>query len=87
MFIERNPSKIRRPSGRRNRWARVLYIACALTLVPSLFMHPHAEFAFAELPAFHALLAFATGCILVAVAIVLRRLLIRPEDYYADQGD
>jgi hypothetical protein len=83
MLIERNPQKYRRPSSpTRLRWARALYVVCALTLVPSLFLHPHSEFGFAEIPGFHALLAFLTGCVLVLVAIVVRRLLIRPEDYY-----
>ncbi|MES1930643.1 hypothetical protein SADO_15374 [Salinisphaera dokdonensis CL-ES53] len=83
MLIERNPQKFRRPSTTaRRRWAWVLYIVCALTLVPSLFIHPHSEFGFAEIPGFHALLAFVTGCVLVLVAIVVRRIIIRPEDYY-----
>ncbi|GAB3678273.1 hypothetical protein [Salinisphaera aquimarina] len=87
MLIERNPKQYRRPSGRRLFWARVLYVVCAATLVPSLFMHPHGEFSFSELPAFHALLAFVTGCVLVLVAQFMRRLLIRPEDYYSDHED
>lgn len=83
MLIERNPRKIRRPStAARLHWARVLYVVCALTLVPSLFMHPHAEFGFAAVPGFHALLAFITGCVLVLAAIILRRLIMRGEDYY-----
>ena len=49
---------------------------------PSLFIHPHAEFGFAEMPAFHALLAFVTGVVLVLAAILLRRLIMRGEDYY-----
>lgn len=83
MLFERNPRTSRRPSSpARSRWARLLYLVCALTLVPSLFMQPHSEFGFAEIPAFHALLAFLTGCVLVLVAIVVRWILIRPEDYY-----
>ncbi|MES1925666.1 hypothetical protein [Salinisphaera sp. T31B1] len=87
MLIERNPRQYRRPSPRRLFWARMLYVGCAITLVPSLFMHPHAEFSFAELPAFHALLAFVTGCLLVLICQVMRRLLIRPEDYYSEHED
>lgn|GEM_PF-1926869 len=86
-LIERNPSQYRRPSPRRLFWARMLYIVCALTLVPSLFMHPHAEFSFAELPAFHALLAFGTGVVLIIGCQIMRRLLIRPENYYSDHED
>lgn len=83
MLFERNPRTSRRPSSpARSRWARLLYLVCALTLVPSLAMQPHSEFGFAEIPAFHALLAFLTGCALVLVAIVVRWILIRPEDYY-----
>ncbi|MBS61998.1 hypothetical protein [Salinisphaera sp.] len=83
MLIERNPQQYRRPSTlARTRWARALYVVCALTLVPSLFIHPHAEFGFAEMPAFHALLAFVTGVVLVLAAILLRRLIMRGEDYY-----
>ncbi|ROO29244.1 hypothetical protein SAOR_04140 [Salinisphaera orenii MK-B5] len=83
MLIERNPQSLRRPSTpARRRAAWLLYAVCALTLVPSLFIHPHAKFGFAELPAFHALLAFVTGCVLVLAAIILRRLIIRGEDYY-----
>lgn len=87
MFRERYFRTARRPSKIRRRWARGLYVLCALTLVPSLFMHPHAEFRFAELPAFHALLAFVTGCALVGVARLMRRVLQRPENYYEDEGN
>lgn len=86
MLIERNPREYRRPSSRtRRRWVHVLYVLCALTLVPSLFLHPHSEFGFAEIPGFHALLAFLTGFALVLVAIVVRRLIIRPADYYENR--
>lgn len=86
MLIERNPQAYRRPSSRKRlRWARLLYVVCAITLVPSLFLHPHSEFGFAEIPGFHALLAFLTGFALVLVAIVVRRVIIRPADYYEDR--
>ena len=68
---------------RRHGW-RLLYLLCAATLVPSLFMHPHAEFAFAEVPAFHAALALAAGAAFVAAAQLARRWLMRAEDYYAE---
>ena len=83
MLIERNSEDYRRPSSpKRVRWVRVLYVVCAITLVPSLFLHPHSEFGFAEIPGFHALLAFLTGIVLVLVATVVRRIIMRPADYY-----
>lgn len=82
MPLQRNPHQIRHSRARHQCWVRALYIVCALTLIPSLFMHPHAEFSFAELPAFPALLAFMAGCILVLVAQLVRWLLMRPDDYY-----
>jgi len=82
MLFQRNPRQIRRPGGPRRYWALALYIGCALTLVPSLFIHPHAKFSFAEIPAFHAMLAFVTGCVLVLVAQLVRWVLMRPDDYY-----
>lgn len=83
MLFERNPRQYRRPSTpARMRWARLIYVVCALTLVPSLFMHPHSEFGFAAIPGFHAFLAFLTGAALVLVAMLARWLLMRREDYY-----
>lgn len=88
MLFEHSPRQIRRPgTAPRRRLVWLLYVTCALTLVPILFLHPHAEFTFAELPGFHAALAFVTGCVLVGIAQLLRHLLIRPENYYEENGE
>ena len=56
---------------------------CGLVLVLLDFvMHRHDPIAFAEMPGFYAAYGFIACVLLVLTAKSLRRLLMRPEDYY-----
>ena len=65
---------------RRIVWA--LVTVCALLFVADALYHKHPEFAIEELFGFYALFGFAVYVGLVLTAKALRRLLMRPEDYY-----
>ncbi len=60
----------------------MLYAACALLLLADFVLHRHIEHPLEELPGFYAVYGFV-GCVtLVVAAKELRRLVMRPEDYY-----
>lgn len=47
-----------------------------------LFLHKHEEFTFAALFGYYGFFGFVACVVLVLTAKVLRRVLMRPEDYY-----
>lgn len=58
-------------------------VACAISLVSQFFIHIHAEHPWENLFGFHALYGFLAFVVLVLLAKeVLRRLVMRREDYY-----
>ncbi len=59
-----------------------LYLACVLVLAADFFVHRHGSFAIEDVPGFYGLYGFVACVGLVLAAKLLRRLLIRPEDYY-----
>jgi hypothetical protein len=61
---------------------RGLWIVCALLLAIDLFLHRHEDFDFAMLFGFHGMYGFFACVALVLAAKQLRRILMRPEDYY-----
>ena len=62
----------------------MLYVACALLLLADFALHRHVEHPLEELPGFYAVYGFV-GCVsLVMAAKGLRRLVMRPEEYYDD---
>lgn len=67
-----------------DRIVYALYAACALTVALELVVPRHEKFAFAESFAFHAWFGFVACVGLVLAAKALRRVLMRPEDYYGD---
>jgi len=65
-----------------NRIMYALFAACALFGVIDLFLPRKSTFGFEAWPGFYSWFGFA-GCVgLVMAAKLLRRLLMRPEDYY-----
>jgi hypothetical protein len=64
------------------RLVRGFYAACALLLLLDLFVPKHGAFAVERLFGFYAFFGFAACVALVLVAKQLRRVLMRPEDYY-----
>jgi hypothetical protein len=65
-----------------DRLVRGFYAFCALLLLLDLFVPKHGAFAIEHLFGFYAFFGFAACVTLVLVAKQLRRVLMRPEDYY-----
>lgn len=61
---------------------RGLWVVCALLISIDLFLHRHEDFDFAMLFGFHGIYGFCACVALVLAAKQLRRILMRPEDYY-----
>jgi membrane protein YdbS with pleckstrin-like domain len=64
------------------RLLRIFYLACALLLAADLIYHRHVIHDWESLWGFYALFGFAACVSLVLIAKQLRRILMRPEDYY-----
>jgi hypothetical protein len=65
---------------RRLLWG--LYSACLLALAMELVVHRHTEHPWEGLPGFYPLYGFVGCTVLVLVAKWMRKVIIRPEDYY-----
>ena len=67
---------------------RKVYVALWLFgiawLVPDLFLEKHEDIGFAASVGFYAVYGFVACVALVLTAKALRRILMRPEDYYDD---
>jgi hypothetical protein len=61
-------------------WA--LWIACGLLLLVEPLIHKHGEVAVEDWFGFHGWFSFVGCVVLVLLALALRRILMRPEDYY-----
>ena len=59
-----------------------LWIICALTVLAEAFVHMHPYFEIEEIYGFYAWGGLAASLAFVGGALVVRRVLIRPEDYY-----
>jgi len=67
------------------RWLkRILFVLALLALVAELFIHVHAYFDFAAFFAYSGLIGLVATLLLIALALILRTLLQRPEDHYDD---
>ncbi len=64
------------------RLYRGLWAASIALLVLDLFLHKHEEFGFAAWLGFYGIFGFVACVGLVLLSKQLRRLLMRPEDYY-----
>lgn len=58
------------------------YALCGLSLVAEFFAHRHIDHPWEALPEFYPLYGFFGIVILVMLSIVLRKLVMRGEDYY-----
>lgn len=70
-----NPANVR-------RLLQGLYVLCGLLLALDLVIHRHVSHAWEALPGFYALYGFVGCVLLVLIAKGLRRLLMRPANYY-----
>ena len=65
-----------------NRLLRVFYAVCGLLFVLDFIIHRHASRDWEQLPGFYAIYGFVAFVVLVLVAKLLRKLVMRREDYY-----
>lgn len=66
---------------------RALILACGLLVLAEFIIHRHAYFELEATPLFFALMGAFSMIAVAAISAVLRRLLIRPEDYYDRRHD
>jgi uncharacterized membrane protein YidH (DUF202 family) len=60
----------------------VFYVICAVLFVLDFIVHRHTMHSLEELPAFYAVFGFVAFVALVVGSILLRKLVMRKEDYY-----
>ena len=65
-----------------DRLVHVFYVVCAILIAIDVFVPKHGEFATEHVFAFYAWFGFFACVALVLIAKQLRRILMRPEDYY-----
>jgi len=68
--------------GNVERIVRALYLICALLVVADFLVPKHGPFAIERIFGFYAWYGFVACVGLVLAAKALRRVLMRPEDYY-----
>ncbi|MFH0944859.1 MAG: hypothetical protein V2A76_06645 [Planctomycetota bacterium] len=61
---------------------RVVYVICGLALLLELLIHKHGVPRFEGWFSFYPVYGFVGIVVLVLLAILLRKLVMRPEDYY-----
>jgi len=61
---------------------RAFYVLCGVVLVAEFAIHKHGEHPWEELPFFHGAYGFLAIVVLVFLSIGLRKLVLRPPDYY-----
>jgi hypothetical protein len=65
-----------------DRLVHIFYIVCGLLLVIDVFVPKHGPFAIEHVYGFYGVFGFLACVALVLIAKQLRRVLMRPEDYY-----
>jgi len=68
------------------RILRILYGCCAVLFVLDFVIHRHITHSWENLWGFYAIYGFVGCVILVLVATWIRKFIMRPEDYYDDEG-
>ena len=61
---------------------RIFYAICALLVIADFVIHRHIAIEWERIPAFYALYGFVACVLLVVLAKLLRKLVMRKEDYY-----
>jgi len=79
-------SKEAQKLARMGIWAtRVLLAIGAILVVLEFMIHRHGEIALEDLPLFPAIYAFLICIFIVVGGILLRKIAMKPEDYYDDE--
>lgn len=61
---------------------KVFYVICALLVVVDFIVHRHIYHDWENIPAFYAIYGFVGCVVLVLVAKLMRKVLMKEEDYY-----
>jgi hypothetical protein len=64
------------------RMLRIFYITCAILFLLDFILHRHVSMKLEEIPGFYALFGFIAFVVLVEGSKLLRKLVMRKEDYY-----
>jgi fatty acid desaturase len=81
-----NPPPTTPPRSRAGAWCLVLLTLAAAGMVAvDMVRHPHGHFAFEAWPGISGAIGFGAAVLLMCIAGILRRLLKREENYYADE--
>ncbi|MDH5759925.1 MAG: hypothetical protein OEZ65_10075 [Gemmatimonadota bacterium] len=78
---EERPTFLEKP-GNVTLLFRIFYVLCGVSVVLDFVIHRHETHPWEHLRAFYPLYGFVGIVALVLVAKVLRRVVMRPEDYY-----
>ena len=79
-------SKEAQKLARMGIWAtRVLLAIGAVLVVLEFVIHRHGEISLEDLPLFPAIYAFFICILIVVGGILLRKIAMKPEDYYDDE--
>lgn len=70
-----NPRNVSRLLG-------IFYTICVLLVIADFVVHRHTEMTWEEFPAFYAVYGFVACVVLVIAAKLMRKLVMRKEDYY-----
>ena len=69
-----------------DRLLKVFYGICILLALADFLLHRHIGFDWEKIPAFYAIYGFVACVLLVLIAKQMRKVLMRKEDYYDNQG-
>ncbi len=64
------------------RLLRGLYAICILLVIADFIIHRHTTMAWEKIPAFYAIYGFTACVVLVIVAKLMRKVVMRKENYY-----
>lgn len=64
------------------RFLKVIYVICGLLFLLDFIVHRHVVHSWEQIPGFYALYGFIACVLLVLIAKLMRRVLMRKEDYY-----
>lgn len=76
------------PNSVPPKWSRrilgAFFAGCVILVILQFVIHPHVYHPWENIPAFHALWGFLGLAFLIQASKLLRRVVMRPEDYYED---
>ena len=65
-----------------DRLLRVFYVICIVLVITDFIVHRHIEMGWEKIPAFYAVYGFIACVVLVLLAKLMRKVVMRKEDYY-----